>query len=80
MEMFGFAFYILFFTLLGLSILLYVIFFYFNQAQKKKSSTVNFGNYRLRESVLTKNEMAFYGTAMVTVMVVVSGTPAVSST
>jgi len=62
MKIFGSESYLIIFFILGASILFYLVLTILNKNKRRLSSTINFNNYHLKESLLTKNEMEFYET------------------
>lgn len=62
MKIFGSESYLIIFFILGASILFYLVLTILNKNKRRPSSTINFNNYHLKESLLTKNEMEFYET------------------
>ena len=66
MKIFGSEPYLIIFFIVVVSILFFVLSL-FNKGKRNPSSTINFNNYHLKESLLTKNEMEFYETLKIVV-------------
>ena len=62
MKIFSSESYLIIFFILGASILFYILLTILYKGKAKGTSSIDFSDYHLKESLLTKNEMGFYET------------------